>query len=53
MGHSRFTDHQTCPLEVRDVTGPTRAEFWRVVPPLAALFQAHMAPWRFDGQPRC
>jgi hypothetical protein len=23
-----------------------------LVPPLAAVFQAHMAAWRLDGQPR-
>jgi DDE superfamily endonuclease len=52
MGHVRFTDLQTRPLEVLDLTSLTLDEFRRLVPPFEAAFQAHMAQWRFDGQPR-
>ena len=52
MGHLRFTDLQTRPLEVLDLTSLTLDEFRRVVPPFEAAFQAHMAQWRFDGRPR-
>jgi Helix-turn-helix of DDE superfamily endonuclease len=52
MGHVRFTDLQTRPLEVLDLTSLTLDEFQRLVPPFEAAFQAHMAQWRFDGQPR-
>jgi hypothetical protein len=52
MGYLRFTDLQTRPLEVLDLTSLTLDEFRRVVPPFEAAFQAHMAQWRFDGRPR-
>ena len=52
MGNLRFTDLQTRPLEVLDLTSVTLDEFRRLVPPFEAAFQAHMAQWRFDGQPR-
>jgi hypothetical protein len=52
MGNVRFTDLQTRPLEVLDLTSLTLDEFWRLVPPFEAAFQAHMARWRFAGQPR-
>jgi hypothetical protein len=52
MGHLRFTDLQTRPLEVLDLTSLTLDEFRRLAPPFEAAFQAHMAQWRFDGQPR-
>jgi hypothetical protein len=52
MGHLRFTDLQTRPLEVLDFTSLTLDEFRRVLPAFEAAFQAHMAKWRFDGQPR-
>jgi hypothetical protein len=52
MGHIRFTDLQTRPLEVLDLTSLTLHEFRRVVPPFEAAFQAHMPQWRFDGRPR-
>jgi Helix-turn-helix of DDE superfamily endonuclease len=52
MGHLRFTDLQTRPLEMLDLTSLTLDEFRRLVPPFEAAFQAHMAQWRFDGQPR-
>jgi hypothetical protein len=52
MGNLRFTDLQTRPLEMLDLTSVTLDEFQRLVPPFEAAFQAHMAQWRFDGQPR-
>jgi len=52
MGNLRFTDLQTRPLEVLDLTSLTLDEFRRLVPPFEAAFQAYMAQWRFDGQPR-
>lgn len=52
MGNLRFTDLQTRPLEVLDLTSLTLDEFRRLVPPFQAAFQAHMAQWCFDGQPR-
>jgi hypothetical protein len=52
MGHLQFTDLQTRPLEMLDLTSLTLDEFRRLVPPFEAAFQAHMAQWRFDGQPR-
>src|SRR5215216_4814369 len=52
MGNLRFTDLQTRPLEVLDLTSLTLDEFRRLVPPFEAAFQAHMARWRFNGQPR-
>jgi Helix-turn-helix of DDE superfamily endonuclease len=52
MGNLRFPDLLTRPLEVLDLTSLTLAEFRRLVPPFEAAFQAHMAQWRFDGQPR-
>ena len=35
-----------------DLTSLTLDEFRRLVPPFEAAFQAYMAQWRFDGQPR-
>jgi Helix-turn-helix of DDE superfamily endonuclease len=52
MGSLRFTDIQTRPTEVLDVTSLTLDEFQQLVPPFEATFQAHMAHWRLDGQPR-
>ena len=52
MGNLRFIDIQTRPTEVLDLTSLTLEEFQQVVPPFAAAFQAHMAAWRLDGQPR-
>jgi hypothetical protein len=34
------------------MTGLTLDEFQQLVPPFEAAFQAHMAAWRLDGQPR-
>jgi hypothetical protein len=52
MGSLRFTDLQTRPTEVLDLTSLTVDEFQPLVPPFEAAFQAHMAEWRLDGQPR-
>jgi hypothetical protein len=52
MGHLRFTDLQTRPIEVLDLTSLTLDEFRRLGPPFEAAFQAHMTQWCFDGQPR-
>jgi len=52
MGSLRFADLQTRPTEVLDLTSLTVDEFQQLVPPFEAGFQAHMAQWRFDGQPR-
>jgi hypothetical protein len=52
MGMLRFADLQTRPTEVLDLTSLTMEEFQRLVPPFEAAFQAHMAHWRLDGQPR-
>jgi DDE superfamily endonuclease len=52
MGRLRFTDIQTRPSEVLDLTSLTVDEFQRLVLPFEAAFQAHMARWRLDGRPR-
>jgi len=52
MGSLRFTDIETRPTEVLDLTSLTLDEFQQLVPPFEATFQAHMAHWRLDGQPR-
>jgi Helix-turn-helix of DDE superfamily endonuclease len=52
MGNLRFTDIEPRPTEVVDLTSLTLEEFRRLLPPFEAAFQAHMAQWRFDGQPR-
>jgi hypothetical protein len=52
MGRFRFVDIQARPMEVLDVTSLTLAEFQPLVPPFEAAFQAYMAEWRLDGQPR-
>jgi hypothetical protein len=52
MAGLRFTDSQTRPTEVLDLTSLTMDEFQRLVSPFEAAFQAQMAQWRFDGQPR-
>jgi hypothetical protein len=52
MGSLRFTDIQTRPTEVLDLTSLTLDEFQQLVPPFEATFQAHMAHWRLDGQRR-
>jgi Helix-turn-helix of DDE superfamily endonuclease len=52
MGTLRFADLQTRPTELLDLTSLTVEEFQQLVPPFEAAFQAHMAAWRLDGQPR-
>jgi hypothetical protein len=52
MGRLRFTDIQTRPSEVLDLTSLTVDEFQLLVLPFEAAFQAHMARWRLDGRPR-
>jgi hypothetical protein len=52
MGSLRFTDIQCRPTEVLDLTSLTVDEFRQLVAPFEAAFQAHMASWRLDGQPR-
>ena len=52
MGSLRFSALQTRPTEVLDVTSRTVDEFQPLVLPFATAFQAHMAAWRLDGQPR-
>jgi hypothetical protein len=52
MGTLRFADLQTRSTEVLDLTSLTVEEFQQLVPPFEAAFQAHMAGWRLDGQPR-
>jgi Helix-turn-helix of DDE superfamily endonuclease len=52
MGSLWFTDIQTRPTEVLDLTSLTVEEVQHLVLPFEAAFQAHMAQWRLDGQPR-
>ena len=52
MAGVRFADLQSRPTEFLDFTSLTLDEFQLLVPPFEAAFQAHMAAWRLDGQPR-
>jgi hypothetical protein len=52
MGTLRFTDLETRPTEVLDLTSLTLDELRQLVVPFEAAFQAHMADWRLDGRPR-
>ena len=52
MGTLRFADLQTRPTELLDLTSLTGEEFQQLVPPFEDAFQAQMAAWRLDGQPR-
>jgi hypothetical protein len=52
MASVRFTDVQARPTEFLDLTSLTLDEFQLLVPPFEAAFQAHLAVWRLDGQPR-
>jgi Helix-turn-helix of DDE superfamily endonuclease len=52
MASIRFTDVQARPSEFLDFTSLTLDEFQQLVPPFEAAFQAHLAAWRLDGQPR-
>src|SRR3989475_6204061 len=52
MASVQFSDVQARPTEFLDLTSLTLEEFQQLVPPFEAAFQAHMAMWRLDGQPR-
>src|SRR5712691_1449093 len=52
MAGLRFADLQSRPTEFLDFTIVTLDEFQQLVSPFEAAFQAHMAAWRLDGQPR-
>jgi hypothetical protein len=52
MGSLQFADLQTRPTEVLDLTSLTLEECQQLVPHFEIAFQAHMAHWRLDGQPR-
>jgi hypothetical protein len=52
MGTLRFTDLQSRPTEVLDLTSLTVEEFQQLVPPFETAFQGYMAQWRLDGRPR-
>src|SRR5207244_13199408 len=52
MAGLRFGDVADHPTELLDLTSLTGVEFAALVGPFEAAFQAHMAHWRFDGQPR-
>ncbi len=52
MAGLRFTELQSRPMEFLDFTSVTLDEFQQLVPPFEAAFQARMATWRLDGQPR-
>jgi hypothetical protein len=52
MGSLRFTEIQSRPTEVLDLTSLTLDEFQRLVPAFEAAFEAHMADWRLDGRLR-
>jgi hypothetical protein len=52
MGTLRFADLQTRPTALLELTGLTVEAFEPLVPPFEATFEAHMAAWRLNGQPR-
>jgi hypothetical protein len=52
MAGVQFADLQSRPMEFLDFTSLTLDEFQLLVPPFEAAFQAHMAGWCLDGQPR-
>jgi hypothetical protein len=52
LTHVQFADLRFRPTEFLDFTSLTLDEFQLLVPPFEAAFQAHMAAWRLDGQPR-
>jgi len=52
MAHVQFADLRSHSTEFLDFTSLTLDEFQQLVPPFEAAFQAHMAAWRLDGQPR-
>src|SRR5215813_1182816 len=52
MASVQFPAVQARPTAFLDLTNLTLDEFQQLVPPFEAAFQAHMAAWRLDGQPR-
>src|SRR5262245_51706921 len=52
MASTRFSDVQARPTEFLDMTSLTLDELQPLVPPFEAAFQAHMAAWRLDVNPR-
>jgi hypothetical protein len=52
MASIRFTEVQARPTEFLDFTSLTLDEFQQLVPPFEAAYQAPLAAWRLDGQPR-
>lgn len=48
----RFRDLEPKPMDVLAMTSLTRDEFRLLLPAFEQAFQAHMAVWRLDGQPR-
>src|SRR5262249_43001288 len=52
MASVQFVDVQSRPTEFLDLTSVTLEEFQQLVLPFEAAFQAHMAAWCLDGNPR-
>lgn len=52
MAGLRYTDIQSKPHEVQDLTSLTVAEFEILVPVFETAFQSYMSQWRLDGRPR-
>ena len=52
MAGVRFTELQSRPMEFLDFTSVTLDEFQQLVPLFEVAFQARMAEWRMDGNPR-
>ena len=52
MASVRFSDVQARPTALLDLTSLTLDEFQQLVLSFAATFQAHMAAWCLDGEPR-
>lgn len=48
----RFSDVQSRPTELLDLTSLTPDEFHRLVPAFETAFRTRMATWRLDGTPR-
>jgi hypothetical protein len=52
MAGLRFSDVQTRPTELLDLTSLTGEEFACLVPAFETAFHTRMATWRLDGKPR-
>jgi hypothetical protein len=52
MAAVRFVDVQARPTQCLDLTSLTPDAFEQLMAPFEDAFQAHMARWRLDGQPR-